>query len=426
MEDILIIPRPKKILYIGYNYNSSYFMLGTDVGFQVHQSYPLALKFSRVLNGGIGLVQILNKSNIFCLVGGGESPKYAPNKLLIWDDKKGKEVYEFRFSSFVSNCFIKIKYIFVFCKDSINIISMKTMKIIKEIAIKNNPEGIGSISSDLDKYILSWPSFGQGEIEIKDFQEIKLNSQNVKLKAHSSEINYIKVNNDGTKLASSSINGTTIRIFNLINKQIIQEFKRGNGSAKIYSLNFSNDNNIFVLTSNHGTAHIFLINLKNSKNSLNKNQQKSELSNLNIMDKKILNINEEKENDDIEIIKEINKENKEKEIVIKKEIEINNENDDNNEDAFEIINNELTSSEIINENQKSIFNGVSQIMGLNNIFQKGYSYTSFKIPTKKESFISFINGSNNKIIVVDKLGNYTLAEIKKNKEVKITKRELLI
>jgi hypothetical protein len=55
------------------------------------------------------------------------------------------------------------------------------------------------------------------------------------------------------------------------------------------------------------------------------------------MDKKILNINEEKENDDIEIIKEINKENKEKEIVIKKEIEINNENDDNNEDAFEII-----------------------------------------------------------------------------------------
>ena len=415
MDDITIIT-PKKILYIGFNFNSSYFMLGTDIGFQVHQSHPLALKFSRRLNGGIGLVQNLNKSNIFCLVGGGESPKYAPNKLLIWDDKKGKEVYEFRFSSFVSNCFIKIKYIFVFCKDSINIISMKTMKIIKEIAIKNNPEGIGSISSDLDKYILSWPSFGQGEIEIKDFQEIKLNSQNIKLKAHSSEINYIKVNNDGTKLASSSINGTTIRIFNLINKQIIQEFKRGNGSAKIYSLNFSNDNNIFVLTSNHGTAHIFLI----------KNQQKSELSNLNIMDKKILNINEEKENDDIEIIKEINKENKEKEIVIKKEIEINNENDDNNEDAFEIINNELTSSEIINENQKSIFNGVSQIMGLNNIFQKGYSYTSFKIPTKKESFISFINGSNNKIIVVDKLGNYTLAEIKKNKEVKITKRELLI
>ena len=28
MEDITIIPHPKKILYIGYNYNSSYFLLG--------------------------------------------------------------------------------------------------------------------------------------------------------------------------------------------------------------------------------------------------------------------------------------------------------------------------------------------------------------------------------------------------------------
>jgi len=426
MEDILIIPRPKKILYIGYNYNSSYFMLGTDVGFQVHQSYPLALKFSRVLNGGIGIVQNLNKSNIFCLVGGGESPKYAPNKLLIWDDKKGKEVYEFRFSSFVSNCFVKIKYIFIFCKDSINIISMKTMKIIKEIAIKNNPEGIGTISSDLDKYILSWPSFSQGEIEIKDFQEIKLSSHSIKLKAHSSEINYIKLNKDGTKLASSSIKGTTIRIFNLINKQIIQEFKRGNGTAKIYSLNFSTDNNIFVLTSDHGTAHIFLINNKNTKNFVNKNEENSELNNLNIKDKKILIINEEKEIDGTEKIKEINEDNKKEELETKKEIEVNNENDDKVKDPFEIINNELTSSEIRDENQKSIFNGVSQIIGLSNIFQKGYSYTSFKIPTKKESFISFLNGDNNKVIVVDKLGNYTLAEIKKDKIVKILKRELLI
>ena len=95
MEDINIVLHPKKILYIGYNYNSSYFMIGTDIGFQVHQTYPLALKFSRILNGGIGLVQNLNKSNIFCLVGGGKSPKYAPNKLLIWDDKKKRKYMNF-------------------------------------------------------------------------------------------------------------------------------------------------------------------------------------------------------------------------------------------------------------------------------------------------------------------------------------------
>ena len=393
MEDILIIPRPKKILYVSFNYNASYFMLGTDVGFQVHQSYPIALKFSRVLNGGIGLVQILNKSNIFCLVGGGESPKYAPNKLLIWDDKKGKEIYEFRFSSFVCNCFIKRKYIFAFCKESINIINMKTMKIIKEIAIKNNPEGIGTISSDIDKYLLAWPTFTAGEVEIKDFQDLKINTQSTKIKAHNNEIAFLQLNKDGTKLATASINGTMIRVFNVINKQIVQEFKRGNGYAKIYSINFSFNDNTLSITSDHGKAYIFLIN-KDKKAQINSD-------------------------------KEIGKINKEKESKIKLNNDDIEEDEDNNKEGedSQIVNNELSNSEVVEKNQKSIMRNVSQIIGLSSIFQKNIS---FKIPTKKHSIINFLNGENNKLIVLDKLGNYTIAQITNDTETKIIKRDLLI
>jgi WD40 repeat protein len=400
MEDITIIPRPKKILYIGFNFNASYFMLGTDVGFQVHQSYPIALKFSRVLNGGIGLVQILNKSNIFCLVGGGESPKYAPNKLLIWDDKKGKEIYEFRFSSFVFNCFIKKKYIFAFCKDSINIINMKTMKIIKEIATKNNPDGIGTISSDIDKYILAWPSFTPGEVEIKDFQDLKINTKSIKIKAHTNELVCIKLNKEGTRLASASVNGTMIRVFNVINKQLIQEFKRGSGYAKIYSINFSDNDNTLSITSDHGKAYIFLINNKDKKKPINSNKE-------------------------IDKIK--------KEVEVENQIKINNddneEDDENNKEDgenIEKVNNELTNSEVGEAQQKSLMRGVSQIIGLSSIFQKGYLNISFKIPTKKQSAVNFLNGDNNKLIVLDKLGNYTIAQITNNTEAKIIKRDLLI
>ena len=415
MDDITIIPKPKKILYVGFNYNASYFMLGTDVGFQVHQSYPLALKFSRVLNGGIGFVQILNKSNIFCLVGGGESPKYAPNKLLIWDDKKGKEIYEFRFSSFVFNCFIKKKYIFAFCKDSINIINMKTMKIIKEIATKNNPEGIGTISSDMDKYILGWPSFTPGEVEIKNFQDLKINTPVIKIKAHANEIVYIKLNKDGTRLASASVNGTMIRIFNVSNKQMIQEFKRGNGYAKIYSINFSDSNNTLSITSDHGKAYIFLI------NNNDKDKQKQINSDKGVG--KIERTNEEKKE------KKEEKEEKEDKTNLINDEKINEDFEENNvknNDNFEIINNELTNSELVEKSQKSIIRGVSQIIGLSSIFQKGYLNISFKIPTKKQSNINFLNGDDNKLIVLDKLGNYTIAEITNKDEAKIVKRELLI
>ena len=273
---------------------------------------------------------------------------------------------------------------------------MKTMKIIKEIAIKNNPEGIGSISSDIDKYILAWPTFTKGEVEIKDFQDLKINTQSIKIKAHNNEIVYLQLNKDGTKLASASINGTMIRVFNVINKQLVQEFKRGSGYAKIYSINFSFDDNTLSLTSDHGKAYIFLIN-KEKKSQINSNKE----------------------------IGKINKENGgENQIkLIKDDIDENEENNNKGGEDCSIVNNELTNSEVIEKSQKSIMRNVSQIIGLSSIFQKNIS---FKIPTKKQSMINFLNGENNKLIVLDKLGNYTIAQIINDTEAKIIKRDLLI
>lgn len=458
MEDLTIIPRPKTILYIGYNYNSSYFMIGTDIGFQVHQTYPLALKFSRILNGGIGLVQNLNKSNIFCLVGGGVSPKYAPNKLLIWDDKQNKEIYEFRFNSFVLNCFIKQKYIFVFCKDTINIISVQAMKTVEIILTIDNPDGIGTISSNVDKYILSWPDLAKGNIAIKDFSELKSSSvvlsansldknsifkQKLIFKAHKSDIVFLKLNSEGNRLASASQRGNIIRIFDTIKGCVLQELKRGNGDAKIYSINFSFDNNFMALTSDHGTAHIFVINknIKEVSNTLANSskvfKEQENIKNNNNKNKEIQNIKKNDVDDDFDIIDKEdndNDDNNNKEVIINKDDnDDNDDNKENNNDNFEIINNDLTNSEVFEknnnfENQKSILSGVSKIIGFSNIFQNEWSFTSFKIPYKYKSYISFIPGdkNNNKVIVVDKIGNYTVAEINNEKESKIIQKELLI
>ena len=470
MEDINIVLHPKKILYIGYNYNSSYFMIGTDIGFQVHQTYPLTLKFSRVLNGGIGLVKNLNKSNIFGLVGGGESPKYAPNKLLLWDDKQNKEIYEFRFNSDVTNCFIKLKYIFVFCKDTINIISMQTMKTVEIILTIDNSNGIGTISSNEDKYILCWPDIDKGKIAIKDFSELKSSSisfnalekkyslkQKLSFKAHESGIAFLKLNNDGSKLATASQRGNIIRIFDTSRGCIIQELKRGTGESKIYSINFSYDNNFLGITSDHGTAHIFVINkdIKEVSNALLRSSVVYEESNDKYNNEKEKEKEKEKEDNNI-IINENNKEEKndknkknvlddfdiidEKDLEdVKKEDEddkIDNKseeknNDINNNDKDNNDIDDFSNSEVLvkkhYKNQKSFFGGISKFIGFNS-FQSEFSFTSFKIPYKYQSFISFIpsDKNNNKIIVVDKYGNYTAAEISTDKEAKIIQNDSLI
>ena len=104
-----------QMLYVTFNQDSSCFAIGTEKGFKIYNSYPFKDNFERSnnrhiiidLEGGIGIVEMLNRCNILALVGGGKNPKYAPNKVILWDDHQVKVISELRFTSYVKS--IKLK-----------------------------------------------------------------------------------------------------------------------------------------------------------------------------------------------------------------------------------------------------------------------------------------------------------------------------
>jgi hypothetical protein len=77
----------EEILHISFNQDQTYFAVGTQKGFKVYKlSRSIEQVISREFGSGIGIVEMVHKTNIFAIVGGGKTPRYPKNKLMIWDD----------------------------------------------------------------------------------------------------------------------------------------------------------------------------------------------------------------------------------------------------------------------------------------------------------------------------------------------------
>lgn len=59
------------------------------------------------MGGGIGIIEMYNRSNILALVGGGNNPRFPPNRVILWNDQQNKVLSELRFTSSVKN--VKIR-----------------------------------------------------------------------------------------------------------------------------------------------------------------------------------------------------------------------------------------------------------------------------------------------------------------------------
>ena len=59
--------------------------------------------------GGIGYCEMLHRTNLLALVGGGQAPKFPESRVMVWDDLQSKFVYELNFKSKVLSIRMKKK-----------------------------------------------------------------------------------------------------------------------------------------------------------------------------------------------------------------------------------------------------------------------------------------------------------------------------
>ena len=204
---------------------------------------------------------MLKKTNILALVGGGNLPKYSTNKIVIWDDHQGKIISQIRFNKDVINVKIRTDSIIGVLNDKIYIIHIETLEIIDIFDTLKNQSGIFAMSNNNNELSIAFPQAkNKGNVKLISYNIEKNNfNKNITkiINAHETNIAYITMNNKGTLLVTASDKGNYIRLFNIMNKEMIVELKRGSKCVKINCLALDFNNEFLACISDVGTLHIF-------------------------------------------------------------------------------------------------------------------------------------------------------------------------
>ncbi len=247
-----------KMLHVSFNQDSTCFACGRENGFAVYNCDPPTERFNRLSSNedepnGVGIIEMLFRSNIFAVVGGGRNPKYPRNNLMIWDDFQAKCIAELEFKTAVTGVQLRRDIILVTIIDKAYKYNFADLKLLSSYDTCTNPSGLVAMSVGENAIIIAVPGNVLGSVIIDNH---KADTQHI-ITAHTNGLSALALNADGSRLATASERGTLIRVWDTLTGDKVHEFRRGLEVVTITSLTFDLDTTRLVVCSDKGTAHVF-------------------------------------------------------------------------------------------------------------------------------------------------------------------------
>jgi WD40 repeat protein len=261
------------ILDLSFNQATSHLCCSTNRGFIIYKLSPKVEKrIFTELHKGVGIMKMLNSSNLSVMVGGGDDPFRPDNTLVVWDDHKKSSILEIEIkesdkNASITNALITNDCVVVLIENKIRICSLNDGSHIAVKETYTNKLGLCEISTKYDKStdtdkLKKIVTLGhkKGEVSVWDVEsdEYKI------IKAHDNELAALALNHDGSLIATTSEVGTNVHVYETATSKLLYKFRRGTTSANVYDLCFDKRSDRLACCSRNGTVHIF--NLNNSEN----------------------------------------------------------------------------------------------------------------------------------------------------------------
>lgn len=238
-------------LSIALSDDGSNFTVGLENGFSVFSTTECRLRSKRDLNGGLGHVVMLGKSNFIGVVGGGKNPRYSQSELYVWDDLKQKPAIRIPpLTSTIRGLKLTKSHIAITLLNSVRVYSFaQSPQLWGTFETTENPLGLCL----LNESTVVFPGRTPGQLQL-----VELRTGNVSIiPAHSNPIRALALSQDGQILATASETGTLVRVYATNTCARIAELRRGVDTATIFSLAISPAGLQVAVTSDKSTLHIF-------------------------------------------------------------------------------------------------------------------------------------------------------------------------
>ncbi|KAI1796273.1 WD40-repeat-containing domain protein [Ganoderma leucocontextum] len=272
---------PVLIFDARFDPESRIFTTSTKAGFAVYRTWPLQLLRKREIVGGtLSIVVPLHTSSLLFLVGGGRSPRYPPNKVILWDDAIAQEIAELEFREKVRGLACRRGWLAVALRRRVVVFQVgETVQRYGEWDTCDNVRGLLALATATHSTLLAIPGRQMGHLQLVQLppcpppQPIGPPSSAPPPRpppnpakppptiiiAHESSLSTLSVPPSGRMLATTSSRGTLIRIWDTSTGKLLRELRRGSDKAEIYGVAFRPDEREVCVWSDKGTVHVFAL-----------------------------------------------------------------------------------------------------------------------------------------------------------------------
>ncbi|KAF9075951.1 WD40-repeat-containing domain protein [Rhodocollybia butyracea] len=253
----------------------------SPAGFAVYKAWPLKLIRKRELSGGtLAAVMPMHTSSLLFLLGGGRSPLYPPNKVILWDDVMGCEVAELEFRERVRGFACRRGWLAVSLRRRVVVFEVgRQITRYQEWDTCDNPRGLVVLASGAHATLLAIPGRQMGHVQLihlppcpppplKDPPPSLIPKKPPPppekypvsiIAAHTTALTTLSVPPSGRLLATTSSRGTLVRIWDSLTGKLVREFRRGTDKADIFGVAFRPDEQELCVWSDKGTVHLFTL-----------------------------------------------------------------------------------------------------------------------------------------------------------------------